>query len=419
MMPLLAAGDIWKQIVDLLMPDKIFAKLPEMCGKARDDFAFFVAFFFLVVGLIIRLRASRTDLGEMLPHIVKAFVLVALASQVMTFINLIDMGATEISKLTGYDTDKVIKKLEEIIETVSGNRQQEAHSVKSATQKGDGNAFDWLNVQKHMEKAAQDMAIALEVFFKMLLNGLAVLVVRLAEIVILSVNLLRYFAVHVGSIFLPIFIALFMVPALSGHATRFVSGIIGVILWPVGWSMVNLGTFSLLEAVHNALRPFSGGAAHVGLAIYIGGIVGVILLGFVLIAAYSAAPMAISKMVEGGSNAALSIGGAAQGAAVSGAAAVGGAAIGTAANVAGGAATMLGGRALAGAAGRMVPGFIKQGAGQIASGVGQAAGQVGGLASQAFSAAGETASRLGAEAGIGATMVYRSPAAARALNMRK
>lgn len=64
----------------------------------------------------------------------------------------------------------------------------------------------------------------------------------------------RYFLLKFGGLLLPIFIAGLMTRTFSSQSINYIFGLIGIICWPIGWAIGNLGTLGLFAATGRLLR---------------------------------------------------------------------------------------------------------------------------------------------------------------------
>lgn len=138
------------------------------------------------------------------------------------------------------------------------------------------------------------------------------------------VILLQKFILIFNSIFLPMMVSFVGVSALSSIGVRYILGMLGVMAWPIGWSLVNVGTAGFLDTIDITLAQAEW--HDIGSFIFSAAII--LLLPMWVAGGYIFAPLAIQKMITSGAGAAQGIvGGAASTTAqLAGAAVLGGAA---------------------------------------------------------------------------------------------
>jgi hypothetical protein len=82
-----------------------------------------------------------------------------------------------------------------------------------------------------------------------ILFGVYLLILLLAKMIILLMVLIQKIIVIGFKLYLPIGIAEYSIRALKGKATSFLLTFIGVLCWPIGWSIVNSVTLAILSLV--------------------------------------------------------------------------------------------------------------------------------------------------------------------------
>ena len=201
---------------------------------------------------------------------------------------------------------------------------------------------------------------------------------------------------YFGVALLPLFLPMFLLNATRGIAIRYVLGIIGILLWPLGWAVANLMTEGLLDnAADRTLFEFSGvlGQASFGPQMIIFTIVASLWLVFSTLAA----PVILGRVVTTGSQIGAALLGGFMGAAGAGMSGAVGGTMAAGGKGAGGVGGMVGG----GAAGFM--GGSMGGGASMAIGAGlaamSAAGGGGGGGSQSPSDSGGSGGSSGGGGG--------------------
>ena len=124
--------------------------------------------------------------------------------------------------------------------------------------------------------------------------------------------------------------------------TRYVMSVVGLLSWPMGWGLVNVGTEAILISAVNTVKPAQ--AADWEITTYLWDIATVSIIPFWMIFGYAFVPFVIQRMVTSGANADSGLIGQTAGAAI-GAIASGGASLaaGAAADAGGGGSASSGG----------------------------------------------------------------------------
>ena len=110
----------------------------------------------------------------------------------------------------------------------------------------------------------------------------------------------------------PIFLGMFMIPRLTGTATRFFSFLVAITLWPLGWAICDLLTRALIALAVNPTNDlgasvFGAGAMTLGYWV---------LLALWVIGSSIFAPLIVSAALVGGSSGIAAVAGATIGASV-------------------------------------------------------------------------------------------------------
>ena len=154
---------------------------------------------------------------------------------------------------------------------------------------------------------------------------LTTLFYKAAIFVTLVMLLVRYFIVQLSSIFLPAYIAMVSIGALSGIGTRYIMGLVGVLAWPLAWGLANVGTEALMNAIGtNVISPTADVYTYIWCSVLL------IFIPVWMAFTYVFGPLFIQKMVSTGASAASAMVGGAAGAAITAGAAGAGAAAGLA-----------------------------------------------------------------------------------------
>ena len=307
---------------------------PSFKGSVEDLFQGLLVFAYLIMVVGLLLAAYRGMLGS-LAEVVRTLIAIAVISVVLGFVddwvfflgNTIQDGVVE---ELGTDPRETHTRFGEIL----ANPQDESEDSS------------WYDLIFDAEAA---VATTLGRWLIFIASKIAWYIVWWAYII---QKAMLYFGISL----LPLFLPMLLVNATRGIGIRYVLGLIGVLLWPLGWAVANLMTEGLISgAVDRTLFEFGGplGAASFGPQMIFFMIVASMWLVFSTIAA----PVILARAVTTGSQVGAALLGGFMGAAgaglsgaVGGTMAAGGAGIqGGGGMAAGGAASFVGGSAGGGA----------------------------------------------------------------------
>lgn len=179
-------------------------------------------------------------------NLVRSLLLVALVCQAATLFQWIENAAKAFAALPQAHTinigdQKVSFQASEsplIKEIQTGLASKAEHKGGIEKKNGGFNPFDphsWVNGAR---------AIVFQILF-----GLYLLVLLLAKMIMLLMIFVQKIVVIGFKLYLPIGLAEYSIRALRGKATNFLLTFIGVLCWPVGWSIVNAVTLAILNLV--------------------------------------------------------------------------------------------------------------------------------------------------------------------------
>lgn len=179
----------------------------------------FVLFFICVVGLILQVNHARAEQDSLLQPIVRAIVVVGLISTLPQWFELIE---------------KLFLALAELI-----HEGYSEHPMRAAVLMRDSIA-----------DSASDFSFQRigESLYRATLFAAAKLIVLLGSLLQLPFLVLQFILKLLCYLFLPVALALFMVPSLANLGTRYVQQTLAVLSWPVGFAITELVAYHLLTA---------------------------------------------------------------------------------------------------------------------------------------------------------------------------
>lgn len=332
---------LWERMLEFFTSfERMFPGFLDAITAARVPFVS-LAFVIIVWSLIRRLSSFSHDPSHNLKALGKAIMLTGMVALSIPLLELASNGFNDLASTVGYQGSPAFlqKSIEETIVAYTHTALEEQEGAGGGeTQHG------ILYYIFHPGEAVKDGSSGVvNAFYGMVIQMVIFILTafyKLAQLVMWVFWLIQQFIVHFSSIFLPAFVAMVGVGAVSNVGHRYIMSLIGVLAWPLAWAFVNVGTEGLMNAAAETINNAQGW--DIGSYLWAGAIL--LCLPVWIIFGYLFGPFLIQRMVTTGANAAQSMIGnmAAMGTRTAGA----GAALGLAAAT-GGAS----GAAVAGAAG--------------------------------------------------------------------
>jgi hypothetical protein len=251
---------------------------PTFKGSVEDLYQGLLVFAYLIMVLGLLLAAYRGAFGS-IAEIVRTLVAIAVLSIVLGFVdewvfflgNTIQDGVIE---ELGTDPRETHTRFGEII----ANPQDESEDES------------WYDFIFDAEAAVATALGRLLVY----------LAAKISWLIVWWAYAIQKGFLYFGVALLPLFLPMFLLNATRGIAIRYILGIIGILLWPLGWAVANIMTEGLLDnAADRTLFEFGGalGGASFGPQMIIFTVVASLWLVFSTIAA----PVILGRVVTTGS----------------------------------------------------------------------------------------------------------------------
>ena len=188
-----------------------------------------IVFFIAVIGLMVQVNRSRGDMEQMLRPIVRAIVVVGLVATLPYWFEW---------------TERLFLTLADTVHT--GYTQ---HPMEAASRLRDAVA-----------DSATDFSLRRigESLYKGFLFGAAKLVVLIASLLQLPFLVLQFILKLLCYLFLPIALALTLIPSLASMGVRYIQQTLAVLAWPVGFAVTELVAYHLLTAYGENLATAYG-----------------------------------------------------------------------------------------------------------------------------------------------------------------
>lgn len=232
-----------------------------------------VAFVLLVIGIVSSTVSGQRSPGAYLRTFGRTLAFLAVLSQLTLWGNQVSGIVDQTVKTTlGADPAGVYQQYQKALEV----------------QKGTDPSKSWLG------KLLNGQAV-----FEALLSAVLYLFGFLASVIVFYAYLVQKFVLYLGYALSPIFVGFLAVRTLQSIGTSFLLGLVGVMLWPLGWGAAAIMTKGLLDFMTNQSFLASGGfGGAVGYTLQ--NLIGVAVLGVWLIFSTIAAPVILQKAIATG-----------------------------------------------------------------------------------------------------------------------
>ncbi|MBX3738587.1 MAG: hypothetical protein KF715_17970 [Candidatus Didemnitutus sp.] len=189
----------------------------------------FVVFFVAVVGLMLQVQRARADMESLIRPVVRSVLLIGLIATLPHWFGF---------------TERIFLNVADAV-----NERYTEHPMQAATLLRDSvaenpNEFSLRRVGESLYRAT--------------LWAAAKLVVLIASLLQLPFLLLQYLLKLLCYLFLPVALALMLVPSLASLGTRYVQQTLAVLSWPVGFAVTELVAYHLLTAYQQNLATAYG-----------------------------------------------------------------------------------------------------------------------------------------------------------------
>ena len=183
------------------------------------DILRFVVFFIAVAGLMLHVHRARGDWEGMAGPVVRSIIVVGLISTLPYWFEF---------------TEKIFLTL---ADTLHENYTQHPMQAASRLRDSMGDSAGEFSLRRVGES-----------LYKAFLWGAAKLVVLIASLLQLPFLVLQYILKLLCYLFLPVALALMLVPSLASLGSRYVQQTLAVLSWPVGFAVTELVAYHLLTA---------------------------------------------------------------------------------------------------------------------------------------------------------------------------
>ncbi|MDP3070020.1 MAG: hypothetical protein Q8N18_07000 [Opitutaceae bacterium] len=196
---------------------------------ALTDTLRFIVFFIAVVGLMLQVQRARADMESIARPIVRAMFIVGLIATLPNWFGF---------------TEKIFLSVADVV----NDRYTEA-PMQAAGKLRDSIAENPTDFS--LRRVGESL-------YRAVLWAVAKLVVLVASLLQFPFLLLQYLLKLLCYLFLPVALALMMVPSLTSLGVRYVQQTLAVLAWPVGFAVTELVAFHLLTAYQSNLAIAAG-----------------------------------------------------------------------------------------------------------------------------------------------------------------
>lgn len=299
-------GGLWDDILNFLTDfDRMFPGFREVVLQAQLPF-FLVAFAMIVYHTIKRLSSSGSSSGSNLRAIGSAVVFTLAVALCNKLVDQVDQIFIAVSTELGSSsqTPQVIEqKKEELIYALERDVERQ-NSGASGGGESRGFIYYLRNPGEAINQGVDSIVPDFGGLVVEFVSFFLVLYMKIASLIVWGFWLVQQFLYAFSLIFLPAMIAAISINALSSIGTRYVMSVIGLLSWPLGWALINVGTEAMLTAVVETVKTNSTGW---DLTTYLWAIAICSIIPLWIILGYAFIPFVIQRMVTTGANAAAGI----------------------------------------------------------------------------------------------------------------
>lgn len=213
-----------------------------------------VVYFVCVAGLMAQVNAARADMESLVRPIVRAIVVVALVATLPYWFESAE--------------GMLLATANAIEEGYTGHPMRAATLLRESVQENPDNGFSLRRVGESVYRA--------------FLWAGAKLLVLIGSVLQLPFLLLQYILKLLCYLFLPIALAVFMVPSLVSIGTRYLQQTLAILAWPIGFAVTEFVAYHLVTGYHTNVAIAAGVANGVldpsSLASLLGGLLGALWL---------------------------------------------------------------------------------------------------------------------------------------------
>jgi hypothetical protein len=189
----------------------------------------FVVYFVCVTGLMLRISRARPEQDSLMQPIVRAVLVVGFTATLPWWFAFAEDSFLSMAEVFHHGYTE--------------------HPMQAATLLRDG-----------MTDNASDFSLSRlgESLYRAFLMGSGKLVVLVASVLQLPLLILHYILKLLCFLFLPVALAMFMLPGLDNLGVRYLQQTLAVLAWPVGFAITELVTWNLLTAYSTNLATAYG-----------------------------------------------------------------------------------------------------------------------------------------------------------------
>lgn len=266
---------------------------------------FFLIAFLMVVHHLVQRLSSPGSRESQLRAIASAAVLGACIALSNQGAKLVQTGFTSVQQDmgAGNSTPKLVEeRKEELLVAMTAGVEQK---VANGSGPSKGSLYYLTHWGDAIDKGIESIVPSIGGLIIQAASFLLVFFAKLSSLIAWGFWLIQQFLFTFSLIFLPAMVAMMGVGSLRSIGTRYVMSIVGLLAWPMGWGLVNVGTEAMLTSAVDTVK--SAPASDWEITTYLWSIAIVSIIPFWMMFGYALVPFVIQRMVTSGANAAAGL----------------------------------------------------------------------------------------------------------------
>jgi hypothetical protein len=240
-------------------PPMVFSRMPELVAPVRTVVSSFVILF-LAASLVSGFSKSADEIPSMLASLALIAFFAASTSQLMVLgLTVVDEVTAESGFKGTFDTANkvwsgymIMAAIPVFPEDLDAEPDDEDYSgmfgwARQAWDSTVGDATEW--VANNVNGIGQFMLKLPRILLVAAIMPIVAICFGVGAIIMVVMETLRFFIIYLASILLPLAVGALAVPSLRSMGMTYILSIVGVMSWPIGWMLVNMGTFAIFDTI--------------------------------------------------------------------------------------------------------------------------------------------------------------------------
>ena len=228
----------------------IFKNLPDHVDQFKPYFQA-IAFIILVTALIFAFRNSGNAHSYMTAIAISGLLAMCIANSSM-FLRLSQDTVGAFNKALDIDsTTKIAHNMYNMALCFQGLKKSTieeedlSYYFKAETQEKPG----YKDLIKFAKNPGGMISGGIKTLVTLTIAFLIHIILTICSIFVIIVDAIRFFLVQCASLLLPVFIAGLMTQTFRSQSIAYIFGLLGILFWPVGWSLGHIGTLALFDSI--------------------------------------------------------------------------------------------------------------------------------------------------------------------------